>query len=45
MFQETTDVGDILVCRETWTPEIRKVYKITTCTLQFVVPVLLVVKK
>ena len=36
-------MGDILVCRETWTPKIRMAYKLTTCTFQFVVPVLLVV--
>ena len=42
-FQETSDMGDILVCRETWTPKIRMAYKLTTCTFQFVVPVVLVV--
>jgi hypothetical protein len=36
-------MGDILVCRETWTPKIRMAYKLTTCTFQFVVPVVLVV--
>jgi hypothetical protein len=36
-------MGDILVCRETWTPNIRLVYKLTTCTFQFVLPVVLVV--
>lgn len=42
-FQDEVNYQDILICRETWPKDRRVTYKTTSCVVQFIIPLIIIV--